>query len=180
MAATKTLTVQNYRLASTDRAHIRRDLFMLWTQEKPGTSDLTNAYRYNVETLCDGSHLYLLRPTRLNKGADFVINCEGFLKYKNGNDRPPKHEDLVVEALEIAPEPHARTELLHGLESIYRCVDSAQVIGNLRLLRQKVRAERVLLIAKWFFIEQDLTYWTQSGRQMLRDELETRLGRFPS
>ncbi|AMS32682.1 hypothetical protein AEM42_10345 [Betaproteobacteria bacterium UKL13-2] len=180
MVTTKNPTVKNYQLTSTDRASIRTELFTLWTKELPGTSSTTNTYRYNVEILADGSAIYLSRPTRLNKGADFVICCEGFLKFKNGNDKPPRHEDLISEAISLTPGSESRAELLHALACIYRCEDSAVVVRSLQALQNNSRAERVLFIAKWFFIEQDLTYWTQSGRQMLRDELEARLGTFPA
>ncbi len=141
---------------------------------------LRHTYRYDVETLSDGSMIYLTRPTRLNKGADFVVCCEGFTRYKNGRDRPPKHGDLdsALAAL-VAASPAHRVEILTALRRIWECSDSAAVVSALALYATNVAAERALLLAKWLFIEQDVTYWTESGRHMLRGGLERRFGAFP-
>lgn len=169
-----------FRLLATDRAAVRAEVFGHWLQEKPGTATVRNTYRYDVETLSDGSAIYLTRPTRLNKGADFVVCCEGFTKYKNGKDRPPKHGDLdgALAAL-VATSPAHRVEILTAMRRIWECMDSAEVVSGLALFATNVAAERVLLLAKWLFIEQDVTYWTESGRHMLRGGLEHRFGAFP-
>jgi hypothetical protein len=52
-------------------------------------------------------------------------------------------------------------------------------LEGLKLFKNNVKAERMLLLAKWFFIEQDVTYWTESGRHMLRGGFESRFGKFP-
>jgi len=52
-------------------------------------------YRYFVEQLNDGTRIYLERPGRLNKGCDFVIYIENHIQYKNGNNKPPKHNDIL-------------------------------------------------------------------------------------
>jgi hypothetical protein len=53
------------------------------------------------------------------------------------------------------------------------------VITDLKFFAGEMRAERVLLLAKWFFIEQDVTYWTESGRHMLRTFFEEKFGKLP-
>jgi len=166
-------------LQSTERAAIRAEVFQHWIAEKPGTANVRNTYRYTVETLFDGSRIYLTRPTRLNKGADFVICCERFTKFKNGNDRPPSHSDLVNQVRELGHPDSQLKELLTALRRIWECDDSAQVVQDLKLLRGNVKAQRVLLLAKWFFIEQDVTYWTESGRHMLRHAFESQFGELP-
>jgi hypothetical protein len=47
------------------------------------------------------------------------------------------------------------------------------------LFAGNTKAERVLLLAKWFFIEQDVTYWIESGRNMLRTFFEEQFGKLP-
>lgn len=141
---------------------------------------MRNTYCYDVEELSDGSLIYLTRPTRLNKGADFVIHCQNFRKFKNGNDKPPSHDDLADEmkALVALSDGHKK-EILAALRRIWDCENSKKVLGELKLFKGNAKAERVLLLAKWFFIEQDVTYWTESGRHMLRGFFEEQFGKLP-
>jgi len=165
---------------STERAALRAEIFQHWLNEKPGTLTARNTYRYDVETLSDGSRIYLLRPARLNKGADFVIVCERFLKFKKGKDRPPKFDDIIPEIKELVSVSEAhRHEFLTALRRIWECEDSRQVLADLKYFKGNFRAERALLLAKWFFIEQDVTYWTDSGRHMLRAAIEDQVGKLP-
>jgi hypothetical protein len=46
-------------------------------------------------------------------------------------------------------------------------------VGNIEL---EWRIERALKVAKWLFIEQDITDWNTSGRQMLLNEIQEKLG----
>ena len=39
-------------------------------------------------------------------------------------------------------------------------------------MRGKGSADIAILIARWMFIEQDITYWTRSGRAMLMSKLK--------
>lgn len=133
-----------------------------------------------MEQLSNGSLIYLTRPTRLNKGADFVICCEGFTKFKNGNDKPPSHDDLISEMEHFTSiSAKHRKQILTALRRIWDCESSAAVLGGLKLFKGDYRAERVLLLAKWFFIEQDVTYWTESGRHILRGHFEKPFGPLP-
>ena len=81
----KTLNVDNLT-----RHQIRSKVLRTWDSQTPASGQ----HRYNVEECTDGSKIYLLRPANLNKGCDFVIVSENFLKFKNGNDKPPKHKDV--------------------------------------------------------------------------------------
>ncbi len=179
MSKTKNHTNLSFELQSTDRAKVRAEVFQHWINENPGTQIVRNTYRYDVEELSDGNKIYLTRPTRLNKGADFVICCEGFTKFKNGNDKPPSHGDLFDELSKLASSAAAKHELLHALRRIWDCENSKKVLGDLKHFKGNVKAERILLLAKWFFIEQDVTYWTDSGRHMLRDGFEDKFGKLP-
>jgi len=177
MERTKNHTLLSIILKSTDRAAVRAEVFQHWINELPGSTTVRNTYRYNVEKLSDGSIIYLTRPTRLNKGADFVIHCEGFTKFRNGNDKPPRHGDLFSETERlISKSTEHRTELLNALRRIWDCELSTAVLADLKLFKGNAEAERVLLVSKWFFVEQDVTYWTESGRHMLRHAFESRFG----
>ena len=161
----------------TDRAKIREEMLVYWMRENPGTLTRRVCYRYNVEKLADGSSIFLLRPTRLNKGCDFVIICENFLKFKNGNPKPPQQQTLVdeLEILTAISDQH-KTEILTAIRRVWDCEDVSAVISDLQLFASDVQAERALKLAKWLFIEQDVTYWTESGRHMLRQWIENKFG----
>ncbi len=162
-------------LKSTERAAIRAEVFGHWILEEPGTPAVRNTYCYDVEKLPDGSLITLHRPTRLNKGADFVIHCENFKRFKNLNPKPPKHGDVFEETASLIARSTAhREELFSAMRRIWKCDASDEILSGLNLFRNDTQAARVLLLAKWFFIEQDVTYWTESGRHMLRSAFETR------
>ncbi len=174
------LNIVNVQMRLTDRVKIRDAMLEHWMREKPGTTQVRNIYRYNVETLADGSGIYLLRPARLNKGCDFVIYCENFLKFKNGNPKPPQQRTLTEELEKLASlSANHKTEILAALRRVWDCEDVEVVVTDLKLFRGSIAAERSLKLAKWLFIEQDVTYWTESGRQMIRDWIEAQFGPLP-
>lgn len=74
-------TVQ-FELTSHSREQVRQEVITKWLTERPGLPDIPTKYRYNVERMIDKTWVYLLRPAGLNKGCDFVIKCEGFLKFR--------------------------------------------------------------------------------------------------
>ena len=109
-----------------------------------------------------------------------MIHCQGFTKFKNGNDKPPSHDDLGSEMKSLVSLSGAhRIEILTALRRIWDCESSKKALEDLKLFNGNAKAERVLLLAMWFFIEQDVTYWTESGRHMLRGFFEEQFGKFP-
>jgi hypothetical protein len=175
-----TTTTKDVILMATDREAIRREVVDWWLEEEAGDRGTKHCYRYNVEQLSDSTRVYLTRPARLNKGMDFVIKCEAFLRFKNGNDRPPRHLDIMAELLSIAPERGAtRDELVRLMLLVWDCDPPDDVLSSSSQFAGHVQVERVLKLLKWFFIEQDLTYWTESGRWMLRIALESHLAKGP-
>lgn len=169
-----------FEITETDRAQIRAKVFSHWIAEEPGTPTLTNAYRYDVETLSDGSKVYLTRPTRLNKGADFIIRCENYLKHKKGTDKPPSFRDVAAELRPLVALSKAHEiEILSALKKIWLCHDSREIVNSLNLFAGNRSAERALILAKWFFIEQDVTYWTESGRHKLLGFFQDQFGPLP-
>lgn len=161
----------------------RSRVLEIWVLECPGRGrgDEMQCYRYDVEKLSDGSWVYLLRPAGLNKGCDFVVLCENWLRYKNGRDRPPRHKNMINAVRQFGRKfPRRLRLLLHGIRLVWECrpvkplLDKFSPRDNQRLL-----AERILGAVRWLFIEQDITYWATSGRAMLRRGFEEQFGRLP-
>lgn len=159
----------------SDRSGQRRVLAEKWLQEGQYTD-----YRYNVETCKDGTKVYLLRPTWLNKGFDFQVNVEGF-KSKTRTARGvtsemPSHKDVIDDLQrKVRARPALKKELFTALSDIYDCFEPNDVIkkhSSLRGIRAGLPIDKLLKIIKWLFIEQDLTYWLQTGRNMLMCSIE--------
>lgn len=154
------------KVDQVDRKQIRVFVINTWLQEAEGQK-----YRYFVETLANNKRIYLERPARLNKGCDFIIFIEDFNLAQNGNDKPPNHKILFELLNEIkTSSSHKDWETLKNLITcVYNCENIFD--GN----KYSLEVERVLKLAKWFFIEQDVTYWSYFGRNMLYGELQKKL-----
>ena len=146
----------------TDKKEIRVFILKTWLEEKQGT-----VYRYFVETLANGKRIYLERPTQKNKGCDFVIFVEDqWLNKTNSNDKPPKHERLFEILRELKNSNNSKDK-----EQIFNCF---QKLHSSNFIPKKItiscntqKLELALKLARWFFIEQDVTYWNYNGRDML-------------
>lgn len=148
-----------------DRTVLRTHILNQWILENSNAK-----YRYFVEVLANGNRIYLERPGRLNKGCDFVIFIENHLTFNNGNDKPPKH-DFIVDDLEIKKQqlnPAQWTQLLQAIEAIYNCETYNTAIAFCNNLPNVGESyELILKTLRWLFIEQDVTYWSGQGRNML-------------
>jgi len=153
-----------------NRSDIRDFLLNQWMLEAPSTK-----YRYFAETLVNGDRIYLESTGRLNKGCDFVIFIENHILFNNGNDKPPKH-DFVLDDLAIKKQTLSAIEyqsFLQSITEIYNCstINTALThVQNHPLNGESY--ELILKILRWLFIEQDITYWAKSGRQMLFDAIQ--------
>ncbi len=153
-------------LVKPSRIEQRRQVAETWLQE-----DENSKYRYDVEKCQDGRLVYLLRPTWLNKGFDFQINLEGF---KSRSNEAPKHQDilddLAVKKKESVPKFKRFRTLI---DLVYGCEEPDHVIAQEGTLAFEagLPSDTVLKIVKWMFIEQDLTYWNNSGRRMLMNAI---------
>ena len=161
------------------REKIREKVLQTWIKENPGTGQ----YRYDVETCQDGSIIYLLRPANLNKGCDFVIVSDHFLKFQNGNDKPPKHEDVfnLIRSFCTGNSPVIKA-MKAAAQQVYECMKPDDVMDKNPALKGMANctAERSLKLLKWMWIEQDITYWTRQGRAMLWEGLSKDLDRLAS
>ena len=148
-----------------NRVVLRAHILNQWITENPNSK-----YRYFVETLANGNRIYLERPGRLNKGCDFVIFIENHITFNNGNDKPPRH-DFITQDLTIKKQNLTLVEwnlLLQAIQSIYNCEPyhtAFAFCNNLPILGETY--ELVLKTLRWLFIEQDVTYWSGQGRNML-------------
>lgn len=148
-----------------DRTLLRTHILKQWMAENPNSK-----YRYFVEVLANGNRIYLERPGRLNKGCDFVIFIENHILFGNGNDKPPKHE-FIISDLEVKKSYLTSSQwklLLNAIEAIYNCEPFNKAIEFCKGLPLKGETfELVLKCLRWLFIEQDITYWSGKGRNML-------------
>jgi hypothetical protein len=123
----------------------------------------------------------LSRPAGLNKGCDFVVLCENWLRYKNGRDRPPSHKDVTQAIARFSRRfPRQRRLLLHAIRRVWECRSVKPLLRKFSERdHQRLWAERILGVVRWLFIEQDITYWATSGRAMLRKGFEEKFGPLP-
>lgn len=145
----------------SNKKDIRTYLLKTWSNEAEAIQ-----FRYFVETLSDGKRIYLERPAHLNKGCDFVIKVEDLICFKNGHDKPPKHDDLLKY---IKDNKLKISNLKKELKDIYDCKNITRKFIN-------IEHEIILKLSKWFFIEQDITYWAGLGRAKLWQAIQEVLG----
>jgi hypothetical protein len=152
-----------------DKILLRQFILNQWIGENPNQK-----YRYFIETLENGNRIYLERPGQLNKGCDFVIYIENHIIWNNGNDKPPAH-NFILDDLYIKKQALSCLEwrlLMTGVESIYNCYPFSNAYSScVRLPIIGESYELILKTLRWLFIEQDVTYWSGSGRTMLYNEI---------
>lgn len=148
-----------------NRIELRTFILNQWILENSNLK-----YRYFVENLENGNRIYLERPGRLNKGCDFIIFIENHILFNNGNDKPPRHDfiidDLALKKRNLTPAEWAL--LLQSIECIYNCQNfqtAYRLCHNLPASGETY--ELILKTIRWLFIEQDITYWSGQGRNML-------------
>jgi len=153
-----------------NKTAIRDFLLRQWIAENPQTK-----YRYIVETFQNDSRIYLERPGRLNKGCDFVIYAENAYQWDNGNDRPPDH-DFVLNDLTQKRNAYSVGQwnsFLSAVNEIHNSnpfANTNQFTHGLPVVGHDI--EMALKLIRWFFIEQDITYWSGQGRDMFNQAIQ--------
>ncbi|MEN6618352.1 MAG: hypothetical protein ABFC28_02475 [Rikenellaceae bacterium] len=165
MRANKTITI----LAS-DRKDFRKQLINHFLEEEPGqgTGDLCSHYIYYVETLSSGNRVYLKRPAVLNKGFDFEVHVENMNFGTSRSSSMPSHKK-ITEDLQAKKQENNElfNEVYKLIDDIYDCKEvDIDIIKKLNF-KTGHPIEAILFAIKWLFIEQDMTYWNWSGRNML-------------
>jgi hypothetical protein len=164
----KTITISN----EGTRRQIRERVVHEFLNEESGegNGELTSKYIYTAETLGDGKRVLLTRPAFLNKGFDFIIRVEG-INFGEGKSRRRDNPTLmdIVEDLEEkkAVNPNLYEKLYDLIRLTFNCREILQEAYSEMDFGVGYSVEMVLKIIKWFFIEQDITYWNWSGRNML-------------
>lgn len=179
----KTAVVLDWVLKATNRSSQRRALAKKWLAEGPYAK-----YKYFVETCEDGKRVYLRRPTYLNKGFDFQVNVEGFgkqrRKAKGVTKEMPSHPDVFRDLRrKVKAHPKLRNELYRAICDVYDCTEPDEIVSKRRALRGITKGlpiDKILRIIKWLFIEQDLTYWLGTGRNMLMSCIERKVFKIKS
>jgi hypothetical protein len=178
----KPVVVVDWALSCADRRTLRRTIAEKWSDEEPHTN-----YRYNVEQCASGKRVYLLRPTWLNKGFDFQVNVEGLVKVvkpaKGSTREMPSHGDLIHDMQsKVAKRSKDREVLFDAVCAVYDCAEPAKVVKQmprLSVFKEGWPVDQLLYIIKWLMIEQDVTYWLQTGRDMLMSGMETEVFKLP-
>lgn len=157
------------------REEIRRQVITKFLDEIPGTGkgDDCSKYIYKVETLSDGAHVFLRRPATLNKGMDFTVHVENLRFREKGMPDMPSHDDVIEDLTkkrDSNPEEYQKVKII--IDKLYKC----QKVDNHEYTNLSFSTgfpiEAILKSIKWLFIEQDVTYWNWSGRNMLYSALK--------
>lgn len=159
-----------FKLKSTNRKDIRKELINAFLQEEPGngTGEECSHYIYNVDTLADGKRVFLKRPAWLNRGFDFEVHIEDTSFSLARKKTMPSHVNIVEDLQNKAAENEEEYQLVREIiERMYNCEDiNDEEIRKLNF-QSGHPIEAILKAIKWLFIEQDITYWNWSGRGML-------------
>jgi hypothetical protein len=166
-----------------DRKEFRKALIGAFLDEEPGTGtgEQCSRYIYEVDTSPSGHTIELHRPAFLNKGIDFTVRCLSIVfNGKNAHWRHvPTHDDLVQILSSIKDKhPERYPDVSGSLRRVYNCLGRVNLRAIADIGAEPVAAgaegcpaDLAVLLAKWLFAEQDLTYWNNSGRAMLFNKL---------
>jgi hypothetical protein len=179
----KPSVVLEWTLSCADRGTLRRTVAEKWCDEQPHSN-----YRYNVEACASGRRVYLVRPAFLNKGFDFQVNVEGLVKVvkiaKGSTREMPSHADLIHDIRsKLGKRPKDADVLFQGVGAIFDCGEPAEIIKQipgLGAFTEGWPVDQLLYIIKWLMIEQDVTYWLYTGRDMLMSSIETEVFDLPA
>lgn len=163
----------------TSRQDIVKFLYTTFANEISGTLNGTNRYKYYVEDVADGSKIYLRRPARKNKGVDFTVNSDTYtFLCGSRNMHYPSHNNIfdIFSQCKRIDSIYYDSTLIPLIHRIYN-VDNISDMEYRSLQNFPgiyYPSELLIKLLKWLFIEQDVTYWTGSGRAMLMSGLRER------
>lgn len=153
-----------------NRNDVRKRVIACFMNEDPSTGAGADSskYTYYVETLADGNRVYLTRPAFLNKGFDFVIRVENAdYGHKGPYKNAPSHKDISIDLEEKKKEnPEMYKKFYDLLKKVFECHDVTVAEYSTIHFECGLTPEHILKVIKWLFIEQDIAYWSYSGRNM--------------
>ncbi len=162
------------------RKEIRNFLIKKFLEEEPGTGkgEKCSKYIYYVEELQTGNRVFLKRPAPLNKGVDFEVHVESVeFRAKGPRRTMPSHDNIISDlTIKRQESPKAYEHVRKIINSTFACkhVDGAYYQRISTSFSHGHSIEAILKAIKWLFIEQDVTYWNWSGRNMLMNSLENK------
>lgn len=152
------------------RNEVRKRVLEVLMEEEPGTGirELSSKYTYYVETLSDGNRIYLARPAFLNKGFDFVVRVENAdYGHQGSYKNVPSHKDISIDLANKKKEnPEMYSKFYDLLKKVFECHDVTPEEYDSIKFETGFSPEHILKVIKWLFIEQDIAYWSYSGRNM--------------
>ena len=143
-------------------------------KEKPGEGkgELCSHYIYFVEELQDGNRVFLKRPAVLNKGFDFTVHIENQNFGKNRSTTMPSHKVILHDLAKKKKENPKQYKIVDGLiDDYFECRELDMDVVKKLKFKKGYPIETILKAIKWLFIEQDVTYWNWTGRNMLYDAI---------
>lgn len=169
---TRRLTEARWKLSFGSRQAQKREFARIWLRERR-----YHRYKYVVEKCRDGTRVYLTRPARFNQGIDFQIWAESpASKKKKTKKVRPSYKWLVRDLRrKLRKRPRLRRELYRAVGEIFDCRNPRSVVRRhprLFVLPGRTSFEVLMCLLKWFFIEQDMTYWLGTGRNRLMRHIE--------
>ncbi len=120
--------------------------------------------------------IFLKRPAVLNKGVDFTVHVEDIrFRQKGASFDMPSHSDIVDDLIaKLNADPSIYSNIKELITDLYNCrnVTVQQCLQN-SINAGLLTTDEVIMAVKWLFIEQDVTYWNWSGRNMLFSGLQS-------
>ena len=154
------------------RNDVRMRVINEFANETPGQGRgaAASRYTYYVETLADGRRVFLRRPASIYQGFDFVVKVENsnFAAPNKRARSAPSHQDIISDLeMKRSSNPTEYARLYALIEKVYACHDVTDSELQSPVFSSGFSTEEIIKILKWLFIEQDIRYWSYSGREML-------------
>ena len=167
-------TVIPATIVENTRADYRRTLTELFLKESNGVAGAPSKSEYQVETDNAVNKIYLKRHTNLNKGFDFEVRVSN-VRFKHvskkgrvSHSNRPSHANILEDLRAKKAEDPAQYAILRSLiDSIFNCIEVAPQQYAGFTFQTGYPVDMICKCVKWLFIEQDITYWNWSGRNML-------------
>lgn len=161
-------------ISANTRDGIRKELVNIFLDEEKGsgTGEKCSHYDYTVEVLNSGNTIHLRRPAALNKGFDFVVRVPNVSFHDGNQSDVPRHDDVISDIKsKLCAQPELKEPLKQAIEKLYSCEPISNSDLNSLPFKSGLPIDVLLATIKWLFIEQDITYWNWTGRDMLFNKL---------
>ena len=173
-------TIVPVTIIENSRAEYRRTVTELFLNEPNGVAGAPSDFEYNVEADNAGNRIYLKRPTNLNKGFDFEVRVSNqrfphiSKKGRISHSNRPSHSNIIDDlTAKKAEDPVQYTNLRAIIDRIFNCIEIDPQEYNALTFQSGYPVDMICKCIKWLFIEQDITYWNWSGRNMLYNSIRS-------